>query len=535
MRKIGVFLCDCNRSLDRSIALAALSRELLRESDVIRACKHRFLCSPLELGEMVRTVKDECLDAVVVGACEPEFVESDIKNALRAVGLNPEIAVVVNLRGFKGWPGATGRAKRELMRALAWARYQEPFDRASIPVQKKALVIGAGIAGIETSLRLAEMGVEVVVVEQGTSVGGLLQKAPRLYLYEESAGEFLNLRRLALSEASNVRILTGSKLERISGQVGNFVAEVTNESGKERFDVGAVVVATGGKFEFPAETGLRPGPNIVGQSRFDSMVRTGTPSFESVTFVLDIGGDTSRLGTVAALNGAIAAKDAWGSEVNVLCKNLKIDGAQLEALYREAREAGVIFFKFADKPEIAEEGEHVKVKFIDQLLGQEEIELKSELVVVEERYSPWEGFNELQALLGITQPENVFLYPVRSNRKGIFYAGGCRGELELREVLEDASEVAAEIVQMLGSGRLEYDTGRVAVDPSKCALCLTCIRTCPHKAIEVDPEKRAAVIVEVACEACGVCVAECPGKAIQMRGYSDAQFLAELDAYAAGN
>lgn len=529
MRKVGVFLCNCNRSMNRSIDFAALAKELLREPDVARVSKHEFLCSPLELGAMTQIAKDECLDAVVVGACEPEFIESDVKKAFEISGLNPEVALVANIRGMKGYSQPTGKARVEIVKALARARCLETFEKASAPVVKRAMVIGAGIAGIETSLKLAEMGIEVILVERGPSIGGSLRNAPRLYLYEDSPGAFLESKCEAVANRPDVRILTGYELNSIKGQVGNFSAEVRNGSRAECFNVGAVVVAAGATSEFPAETGLRPGPNLVGQSRFDAIVRAGTPSFGSVTFILDVAGDTSRLGTVAALNGAIAAKDTWGSEVYVLCKNLKIDGSQLEALYREAREAGVIFFKFVDRPAIADEGDYLSIRFVDQLLGQEEVELRSELVVVEEKYTPSRGFDQLQGLLGISQPHNVFLYPVKSNRKGIFYAGACRGELELREVLEDASDVAAEVVRLLGSGRLDYDTGRVVVDPSKCALCLTCVRTCPHKAIEVDPDKRAALIIEVACEACGVCVSECPGKAIQMRGCSDAQFLAELE------
>ena len=75
----------------------------------------------------------------------------------------------------------------------------------------------------------------------------------------------------------------------------------------------------------------------------------------------------------------------------------------------------------------------------------------------------------------------------------------------------------------------EYEVERVVVDPDKCALCLTCIRSCPHHAIEVDHEKQTAKVIDIACQGCGICAGECPAKAIQLKGYTDDEIWAQLE------
>lgn len=529
MSRIGVFLCNCNHTLDKSIDFAGATKEISMESDVTRVVMFDFLCSPNEVSLIAKTIKQESLDAAVIGACGPEFIESSVKSVLELNGINPEIALFRNLQGLKFSACGTLKAKSGISRGIARARFMEKYTRTRTPVSRRILIIGAGIAGIETALKLADKGIDVVVLEREETVGGMLRWTPKLYLYEDEAGKFLTTRYKKLMENDRIKTITNAQLKAVEGNVGNFAVTVSGPCGEEHLDVGAIVIATGNKMELPKKKGIPTGINVIGQSYFDRLVLTSAPAYRSVVFILDMDDQMSRYGSVAALNGALNAKDGWGSEVSILCQDMKIDGPHLEALYREARQAGVMFFKFIDKPKLSEEQDFVRIRFLDQLMGKEEMELKADLVVLEEIAVPSRGFAELEELLGINQQNNVFLYPVKSNRKGIYYAGACRGDLGIAEVLDDAQQVSAEITILLGTGEIAYDSGRVYIEPSKCILCLTCIRSCPHKAIGVDTQKRVALIADVACEACGVCVGECPAKAIKMRGNSDAQFVAELE------
>ena len=98
------------------------------------------------------------------------------------------------------------------------------------------------------------------------------------------------------------------------------------------------------------------------------------------------------------------------------------------------------------------------------------------------------------------------------------------------ESIADGDAAALRAYGVLAEGKIVADPIRAKVDPEKCVLCLTCLRFCPHAAIEMDPDVRAARIVEPACWGCGICVAECPAKAIQLSGYTDDQILEQIES-----
>jgi coenzyme F420-reducing hydrogenase delta subunit/Pyruvate/2-oxoacid:ferredoxin oxidoreductase delta subunit len=181
----------------------------------------------------------------------------------------------------------------------------------------------------------------------------------------------------------------------------------------------------------------------------------------------------------------------------------------------------------------------VKIEAKDVFLG-EDIILACDVLVAEELYLPVEGTENLSSLLnvrrdsrGFFQDENVHLYPVTSEKKGIFFIGGCRGDLDLGRVLTDISSVVMNVHGLLSSGKILVDVERVKADPQKCVACLTCIRVCPHGAIQLvraDNSKEVAGISDLACYACGICAAICPAKAIRFQGYRDEEILAQIEA-----
>jgi len=122
---------------------------------------------------------------------------------------------------------------------------------------------------------------------------------------------------------------------------------------------------------------------------------------------------------------------------------------------------------------------------------------------------------------GYFQDVNIRHYrPGISNRKGILFAGRCHLEADEATLLADAYQAAANVDALLGAGFLAPEEIVAQVDSSKCIRCLTCIRTCPHAAVELAEEQDvvAAKVVELACQGCGACVANCPVRAITLVG-----------------
>lgn len=191
------------------------------------------------------------------------------------------------------------------------------------------------------------------------------------------------------------------------------------------------------------------------------------------------------------------------------------------------------------RPRISVKDGQVKIEAKDVFLG-EDIVLACDVLVAEELYLPVEKAGELSSLLnirrdsrGFFQDENVHLYPVSSERKGIFFIGECRGDLDLGRVLADISGVVTDVYELLSSGKIPVEVERVKADPQKCVACLTCIRVCPHSAIQLvqaDNSKKVAGISDLACYACGVCAAICPAKAIRFQGYGDDEILTQIEA-----
>jgi len=199
----------------------------------------------------------------------------------------------------------------------------------------------------------------------------------------------------------------------------------------------------------------------------------------------------------------------------------------------------VVFVKYDSAPRIALEDGIVTVEARDVFVGEEMI-LACDLLVGEELLSPGEGAEALGCLFGLRldsggfyQDENVHLYPVSSERKGVFFVGGCRGNADITRVQADIASVVTRVCGLLCPGSLQVDMERVKVDPQKCVACLTCIRVCPHGAIRLVREEGGtdvAVVSDSGCDACGVCAAICPAKAIEFQGYRDDELLAQIRA-----
>jgi quinone-modifying oxidoreductase subunit QmoB len=291
----------------------------------------------------------------------------------------------------------------------------------------------------------------------------------------------------------------------------------------------------------PQDFELKPGGNIISQLDLVEMLRAPEKLKrrpETIGFILDVCDENSRLPTLSSLNNALAVREKLGSEVYVFCKNLKVDSEGAEELYREARNRGVVFLKFDEPPQIYREDGRVTIEAKDVLLG-EEVMLSCDLLVAEERALPSEGTKVLSSMLnigtdaqGFYQDVNVHLYPVASARKGMFFVGGCRGNLDLGRALTDIASAVMSIYALSAPGEAVVEVEKVRVDPEKCRACLTCIRACPHGAIQllrVNTEKEVAQISDLACDGCGVCAAICPAKAINFEGYSDEQIMAEVE------
>ncbi|RLB11292.1 MAG: hypothetical protein DRG27_01505 [Deltaproteobacteria bacterium] len=215
-------------------------------------------------------------------------------------------------------------------------------------------------------------------------------------------------------------------------------------------------------------------------------------------------------------------------DVYIINRDIRTPGFK-ELLYREAREKGVIFIRYElDRKPVVKESDDgtVEVIVFDPVL-QKDILIKADLISLQTAIEPVSN-KEMAEVFGVELDEDNFfaaspekLMPVDSTKEGIFIAGVANYPRDIKECISQARAAASKAISLL---RAEYllKGGAVAeVDPGKCAVCCTCVRTCPFGIPYIDHSRGAAYIDPLLCKGCGICVSECPGKAIKMSYCSD--------------
>lgn len=543
--KIGVFLCNCGGAI-KNIDFDAAVKKVAKFPGVTCVNLSSDLCLEEGKKKMISCIKEENIERVVVAACSPEFQEHIFRKVLEKAGLNDHLLSMANIREQCSWThdgDVTEKAVELVKMAVNRVRLLQPMEKKELPVNREVLVVGGGFSASNTVLQLSRVGLRTTLLEKEAVLGAGTEELESFYGFD--TGSMIS----AVEVDKNIEVLTSAQMTEVGGKIGDFSVRIRQEGGEILRKYGAIVLATGHQTELAldsepqlrAEDEAISGLNIVSQEQFCCMLGNSGLETEPKTigFMFDFSDENSRFTTLATLNNALAAKKKWGSEIYVFCKNVKVDSEGMEKLYREARDCGVVFLKSEAPPRITAENGRVKIEAKDVFLG-EDVILACDVLVAEELYLPAEGAENLSSLLsirrdskGFFQDENVHLYPVGSEKKGIFFIGGCRGDLDLGRVLTDISSVVMKVHELLSSGKILVELERVKADPQKCVACLTCIRVCPHGAIQlvrVDGSKEVAEISDLACDACGICAAICPAKAIKFQGYRDEEILAQIEA-----
>ncbi len=372
---------------------------------------------------------------------------------------------------------------------------------------QKVCVFGNGACAWDTAETLLSTGIQVMVATGDETAGSTPPLGPPA-----------------------VEVLTGVHLESCRGGLGRFELVFSGSSADIRRTAAAVVIAEDGERrpEFAAH-GLVPAAGIVPVSQLPGDDWGGLspqPSTASqVAFLNGLFNDTRPMIAGEMMTAALRLRKEHGSECTFLTRHLNVAGEGLEALSREARSAGVRFFKFdTTLPRILQTPDgRVQLAFLDAHTGIE-FTLAPDLVVIEETVIPSAAAVRLARLFelesdswGFLQADNVRRLTVSTNRRGVFVAGAARDA-----GLEGAIEASNAVLEALGA--LNYakkeDQQNAAIDPASCIRCLTCVRLCPHRAVVLDARPQ---VWPAACERCGICAAECPRAAIHIPGLETAQ------------
>ncbi|HSB07750.1 MAG TPA: FAD-dependent oxidoreductase [Thermodesulfobacteriota bacterium] len=425
------------------------------------------------------------------------------------------------------------------------------IETQSIPLKPEVLVLGGGNVGISISQSLAQAGMHVTLLEREDHLGG---KALELQAFYDRPEEV----------DPNVTLLTQAELKALDGHLGQFRARIQVQDEPEKIlSPSVIVVATGYATKPERMKDLYGHKRVVSLSEMGKLLSMTKKPFvhcegktvERVTFLLDQANEDSKIDSINAIKQSLLLQEQFGCQVMILCKDVKVASDGMERLYRKAREKGVFFLKYDEVPRISLEASLVRIDVKDTAAIQKEerwpVSIQSDLLVIGETFVPNPETEQLSTLLklhvgnrGFLMEDNPQLLRVRSNRRGVFVAGGCRFPQVISESLVEANAVVQEVMGLLSKGVYTFDLAVAEVDPQKCAVCYTCPRLCPHSAITIEkyaekniyapPGKggeilwEAAKVNPAACYGCGICVAECPAKAITFHPLNDDQIYAQM-------
>jgi heterodisulfide reductase subunit A-like polyferredoxin len=453
--------------------------------------------------------------------------------------------------------------------AVAKALHLEPLRKTEVQVQKAALVIGGGAAGMTAALTLADQGVAVHLVERTGQLGGQLRNVHRIVdfvtggqgngkgeLVWHDAQEFLRRLVERVEGHSQITVHFESEFLKSDGFAGTFTSRLRTPDGEVEVRHGATIVATGGVEYRGNEYGYGSDPRIVTQQEFEArLVEGDDPSAgsgqgvpDAVTMILCVGPAErycSRICCTTAIKNALALKRLNPqARITVLYNDVRTYGFT-ERLYQEARRQGVMFvrYEFDAKPEVRVSGSELRVAVWEPMMGKE-MEFASDLLVLSMPVTPPEGVRELATRLKVPLDLDEFfleahvkLRPVDCSSEGVFLAGMAHYPKFLGETIVQAQAAAARAMTILSRDVLEVGGVVAQVDVEKCVACLTCVRICPYNVPQVKAEFNgvggitgAAYIEPAQCHGCGICVSECPAKAIQLIRYRDEQVGAEITA-----
>jgi heterodisulfide reductase subunit A len=569
MSRIGVFICWCGSNIAGTVDVDQVVGDLKKLPDVVHAENYMYMCSDPGQDRIKNSIRDDRLDRVIVASCSPRMHETTFRRAAASMGLNPYLVEIANVREQCSWVHqkdkelATRKAFTIIRATIEKVKRNAALEAIRVPVTKRALVVGAGIAGISAALDLADAGYETVVVEREPEVGGKMALLSRTFPYHEPAADVLEPRIKALTEHPNVRLFTSSRVTDVTGYVGNFEVDIQPENGatKVQETVGAIVVATGYNLypvEKMAEYGAGRVPDVIDGLAFEALLKESFASGQPVRRPSDgkVVGDVvfiqcsgsrdpenhkpycSRVCCLYTSKQARLFRDQNpDGRAIVSFMDIRTDckGAE-EYAQKNIEETGIVYVR-GRVSKLWREGDRIALWTADTLTG-EKLEVEADLVVLAMAIEPSAGYLEVSSLFrasvdqnGFFQESHIKLRPVESMTRGVYLAGAGQYPKDITDSVAQALATASKIQSLFSNVELAQDPLVCRVDPDICSACGLCVPICPYGAREVDPMAGFSRVNEALCQGCGACAAVCPNKACQLKNDGMVQVLNEIQVF----
>jgi heterodisulfide reductase subunit A len=550
--KIGVFICHCGINIAGVVNIEEVVNFTSQLPQVVHVEHNLFTCAQDTQERIKEVIREKGINRVVVAACSPRTHEPLFQQTIREAGLNPYLFEMANIRDQCSWihmkdrEKATEKAKQLVKMAVNAVKYKRPLKKELVPVKKRGLVIGGGLAGLTAALGLAQAGFEVFLVEKESELGGNLKD-----LYYTLSGE--DPRRLLedlIKKVTNhprIQVILNAQVVDHSGFQGNFSTGIVVGPSMtyRKLEHGITILCTGAEEYKPKEYLYGKTDKVLTQLELEKRLGRGELEVENlkqVVMIQCVGSRNeerpycSRICCQIALKNALKLKEVNPNvKVLVLYRDMRTYGL-LEPYYRKAREKGVIFERYEAErpPEVWEEEDGLRVRFWDEVIKRFVV-LRADLVVLSCAIVPRENeelatmFKVPRTLEGFYQEAHLKLRPVDTATEGVYISGLAHWPKLIEETIAQSLAAVSRASRVLSRDHIEVGGIVAKVKGELCAACLLCVRACPY-GIPYINEDGVSVIDPAKCRGCGNCVAVCPQKAIELQGVSDEEIFAKIEA-----
>lgn len=556
--RIGVFVCHCGANIGRVVDIPSTVEYALSLPNVVYAQEQLFSCASNSANEITEMTKEKGLNRVVVAACSPRTLEPLFRDTLREAGINQYYLEMANIREHNSWvhtkekEESTKKAKDLIRMSVARARYLEPLQEYDLPVNKTALVVGGGLAGMTTALSIANQGHEVYILEKEKDLGGMARRIGHT-LEGLDVQEYLRDLIRKVYRHPSVHVYTDAIITETGGYVGNFLTKVRYDRRDIEIKHGVTVLATGADLYRPAEYLYGEDERVMTHLELDERIAHKDETLlnsESLVMIQCVGcrnedrNYCSRVCCSESIKNALSLKELNpGMDIYILFRDIRTYG-YYENYYREAAGKEVRFIRYEpeDKPHVEaveEDGRKVlRVTVTDPVLGKK-LEIDADHLALAAAVIPSADNDQvIQQFKVNANPDGFFkeahvkLKPVDFVADGVYLCGMAHYPKFISETVSQAYGAAGRALTLLSHDTVVASGSVCVVNERKCMGCGACISSCTYGALDfVDTRQgKKAGVNPVLCKGCGLCNSKCPTGAISLKHYTDEEIISQIDA-----
>ncbi|MBN2058963.1 MAG: FAD-dependent oxidoreductase, partial [Deltaproteobacteria bacterium] len=545
--RVGVFVCQCGINISAVVDIEAVRDYAATLPYVEFVMDNLYTCSQDTQEAMTRVIREKKLNRIVVAACTPKTHEPLFQETLVNAGINKYLVEMTNIRNQDSWvhkgepSRATDKAMDLIRMAVVKVALTEPLTESEVKINKSALVIGGGIAGIAAARNLSGQGYRTHLVERGSVLGGQALNLFRTWKGENVRENLSEMIRDVESD-NNISVYLDSELTESEGFVGNFNTTVETRGDRKQIEHGVTIIATGAHEFRPEEYLLDEDERVITHLDLDKKFMEQDPALKEIktaVFIQCVGSREperpycSRLCCTHSIESALHLKEINPDmQVYILFRDIRTYGER-EYLYRKARLAGIIFIRISpdSKPVVSSGEDGLIIKAVDTVLG-DKISIRSDLLVLATAIIPNRDEKIAQMFKLPVNEDGFFieahakLGPSEFAVDGVFLCGMTHYPKSIDESISQALAAASRAVTLLSRDTITTSGVVAAVKREICSSCGICVDICPYSAVSMDEK---AEVNPILCKGCGLCVASCRSGAVNLKGFGENQIMAMIN------